>query len=48
MIERGDREMSKIDRFEDMDAWKKSRALVNEVYKITSTGEFARDYGLKD
>ena len=40
--------MSKFERFEDVDAWKKARELVNAVYRITSAGEFARDYGLKD
>jgi four helix bundle protein len=41
--------MSKrIKRFEDFIAWQKARKLTSEVYKITSPGKFARDYGLKD
>ena len=40
--------MATFERFEDIEAWKKARALVNAVYKLTAAGEFARDYGLKD
>lgn len=40
--------MAKFERFEEMDAWKKARGLVNAVYTITSAGEFARDFGLRD
>ena len=35
----------KIERFEDIEAWKESRILVKEVYKIFST---IKDYGFKD
>ncbi len=37
-----------ITRFEDIEAWKKARMLTRELYKRTSQGDFARDYGLKD
>jgi len=40
--------MAKIERFEDIEAWKVARELVKAVYGITKVGEFARDYGLKD
>lgn len=40
--------MSKIERFEDILAWQKARHLVREVYEITTSKTFARDYGLKD
>jgi four helix bundle protein len=41
--------MSKrIDRFEDFIAWQKARKLTADIYKITSRGNFARDFGLKD
>ena len=40
--------MSKIAKFEDIVAWQKARELTKEVYKCTRTGEFARDYGLRD
>ena len=32
--------------FEDLDAWKKSRELVNAVYKITREPALARDFGI--
>ena len=40
--------MSKILRFEEIDAWKKSRILTREIYEATSSGSFARDFGLRD
>lgn len=40
--------MSTIRRFEDLEAWKLARDIVREVYLITRTGEFARDFGLRD
>ena len=40
--------MSKIERFEDLIAWQKARELTAHIYQITSFGEFARDFGLRD
>jgi four helix bundle protein len=40
--------MATFERFEDIEAWKKARSLVNAIYSLTAAGEFARDYGLKD
>ena len=40
--------MAAFSRFEDIDAWKKGRVLVNRVYRLTHKGEFAKDFGLKD
>ncbi len=40
--------MARLERFEDIDAWKEARELTKSVYQITSTGEFARDFGLRD
>jgi four helix bundle protein len=40
--------MSRIDRFENIDAWKKARELVKTIYETTVTGDFSRDFGLKD
>jgi four helix bundle protein len=34
--------------FEDIDAWKKSRQLVNEIYAVSARGTFARDPVLRD
>ena len=38
----------KIDRFEDFIAWQKARKLTADIYRVTSEGNFARDFGLKD
>ena len=34
-------------RFEDLEAWKKARELVNLVYDMTEEGPLARDFGLR-
>lgn len=38
--------MSKIERFEDLIAWRKARELTKLIYKVTRGGLFAKDYGL--
>ena len=38
----------KIEKFEDIEAWKEARNLVNMVYEISGEGEFDRDFGLRD
>ena len=38
----------KIERFEDFIAWQKARRLTADIYRVTSEGNFARDFGLKD
>ncbi|HEY6172183.1 MAG TPA: four helix bundle protein, partial [Candidatus Kapabacteria bacterium] len=40
--------MASISRFEDIQAWQKARVLVFDVYEITNSGLFARDFGLRD
>ena len=40
--------MARIEQFEDIDAWKKARELVQAIYEVTSVAEFARDFGLRD
>jgi len=40
--------MSKVQRFEDMECWKKAREMTRIIYEISSDGKFARDYGLRD
>ncbi len=37
-----------IEKFEDLEVWKLARELTGKVYRITSEGLFAKDYGLKD
>lgn len=40
--------MSRIERFEDLIAWQKARAMTTEIYRLTRQEGFARDYGLKN
>jgi len=40
--------IGKIERFEDLIAWQKSRELTKNIYKITKQGEFRKDFGLRD
>ena len=40
--------LSSIERFEDLDVWKKARELTKAIYERTRNAEFARDYCLKD
>ena len=38
----------KIERFEDIDGWKKGRELTRIVYEYSRKSKFSKDYGLKD
>ena len=40
--------MTKSERFEDIEAWKAAREIAQQVYSITGSGDFARDFGLRD
>lgn len=40
--------MSKIERFEEIKAWEKARVLVKEIYRVTSTGRFSKDFSLRE
>lgn len=40
--------MTKIKKFEDIDAWKKAREFTKQIYKLSSSGSFAKDFGLKE
>jgi len=35
-------------RFEELEVWKLSRMLTNEIYCLSNSGMFAQDYSLKD
>lgn len=39
---------SRIEKFEDLIAWQKARELTADIYQVTSQGEFAKDFGLRD
>ena len=38
----------KINNFEEIEAWKRSRELTKEIYRISSDVIFSKDWGLKD
>ena len=38
----------KITRFEDLECWQEATSLAIDIYKITSEGDFRKDYGLRD
>ena len=40
--------MVSINHFEDIEAWKKGREVVKEIYSITKEPRFSRDFALKD
>jgi four helix bundle protein len=40
--------MATFKRFEDILAWQKAREITKHVYSISSSGEFAKDFGLRD
>ena len=41
-----EKKKDRIDKFEDLIAWQKARALTKEVYQISQRGLFAKDFGL--
>jgi len=38
----------RIQKFEDLDAWKEARKLVQMIYKFVSKDRFKRDFSLRD
>ena len=38
----------RVERFEELIAWKRARVLTAGIYRLTSSGAFARDYALRD
>ncbi|HYG09366.1 MAG TPA: four helix bundle protein [Pyrinomonadaceae bacterium] len=40
--------MGKIERFEEFEAWQRSRELTKLIYQLSGSGDFGRDFGLKD
>ena len=38
----------KVERFEDLIAWQKSRDLTRQIYSVTNKGPFSKDFGLRD
>jgi len=40
--------MAKLEKFEDIEAWKLARALTTKIYLFAGAGDFARDHGFRD
>jgi len=40
--------MAKIERFEDIQAWREARELAKSVYQISATGAWGKDFALRD
>ena len=40
--------MQRVSAFEDLITWRKARILTRLVYQVSSSGDFSRDYGLRD
>ena len=40
--------MATIEKFEDLEVWKVSMDLCSDIYRLTNTDLFSKDFGLKD
>lgn len=40
--------MALIEKFEDIKGWQEARQLTKNIYQLSKTGEFGRDFGLRD
>jgi four helix bundle protein len=40
--------MTTAKRFEDLEVWQRAKELTNLIYGLSSSGAFARDFGLRD
>jgi four helix bundle protein len=40
--------MSTAKRFEELEVWQNAKELTNLIYRLSSSGAFARDFGLRD
>src|SRR4030067_640056 len=40
--------MTTIRRFEDIQAWQEARSLVKQIYALTESGAFSKDFGLRN
>ena len=40
--------MAVFKTFEEINAWQNARVLVTDVYAMTGSGDFSKDYGLRD
>jgi len=40
--------MARVERFEDLQAWTIAREVTREIYKVSRSERFSRDFGLRD
>ena len=40
--------MARIERFEDIEAWRHARNLTRRIYAVTANDPFAKDFALRD
>jgi four helix bundle protein len=40
--------MTTAKRFEDLEVWQKAKELTNLIYRVSLSGAFSRDFGLRD
>lgn len=40
--------MATIKKFEDLEVWQKARVLCNDIYPLTNSGSFEKDFKLRD
>lgn len=40
--------MARIEKFEDIEAWKQARETIKLIYQISAEGSFGRDFTLRD
>jgi four helix bundle protein len=40
--------MATFKKFEEIEAWQKARQLTRRIYAVSGSGDFAKDFGLKD
>lgn len=40
--------MARLEKFEDIEAWKQARVLTKHIYEVTARGDFSRDFALRD
>lgn len=40
--------MASAERFEELEVWQRARELTNDVYRLSATASFAKDFGLRD
>ena len=40
--------MAKFSKFEEIQAWQKANEATLQIYRLTSNGNFSKDFGLKE